>query len=689
MLIDDLIKLGLYRGKKPNPMTLGVCSRSGDVIEPVLRPQWWVNCQGMAVRAMDAVKSKQLQILPAQSEETWFRWLEHIQDWCISRQVKARNLGRKENVSSFTQQHTSSYGGGHRVPAYFVTIDGVPRGTDDSNDCWVVGRTDAEAMENARAKFPGYDAAQIHLTRDDDVLDTWFSSALFPFAVMGWPADTADMRHFYPNTLLETGADILFFFWVARMVMLGLQLTNRLPFATVYLHSMVRDKMGRKMSKSRGNVIDPLDVIHGTSLEALLEKLAESNLDAKERELAAQLLKDEFPQGNIAGRCVVDVLAGLSYALFFFFLLGRLDFIPHAFHTHTHTHTGIPECGADALRYGLIAYTAQGKDINLDMKRIVGYRHFHNKPWQATRLALQSFGPEFKPPRDLGETCAPVKQTNRLADRWILSRLARAVQRVHEGFVRYELSEVAEAVHHFWLHDLCDVYLELIKRVIYSADQPQQLACVRAVLYTETSETNGGRCVVCCALCYLVLVSVEHAVAAESRITVNGFLPRAADPGRQKGGRRRGRRVLTTTCLDHALRLMHPLSPFLTEELYQRLHGTQDSVAETKDPTGHKNSTETMDSGESKGSGETPQGVSRDQEPPVYRGGALPSAGALLLFFAVLSKTKVIHAQAEMEPLIDTRAEHEMHLCQSIGNEARSSRTALKITQRVPLPCMT
>ena len=257
----DLEEMGLYRGKEVNKMRLGLCSRSGDIIEPMLTPQWYVNCKDMAKRATDAVRNGDLKIEPAFHEDTWYYWLDNIRDWCVSRQLWW----------------------GHRIPAYFARIEGedkVDKNEPSSSSRWFVARSEAAARKMAAAKLNVAESA-ISLEQDEDVLDTWFSSGLFPFSVFGWPNQTEDFKAFYPTSLLETGSDILFF-WVARMVMMGLHLTDTLPFTQIYLHAMVRDKHGRKMSKSLGNVIDPLEVIHGCSLEDLLHKITQGNLPAKE-----------------------------------------------------------------------------------------------------------------------------------------------------------------------------------------------------------------------------------------------------------------------------------------------------------------------------------------------------------------------------------------------------------------------
>lgn len=258
---EELKSLGLFRGKEVNKMRLGLCSRSGDIIEPMLTPQWYVDCTSMAARSVQAVRKGDLKIVPDMHEATWYRWLENIKDWCISRQLWW----------------------GHRIPAYFARISGecaLDKNDATNNDRWVVARSQTAALSIAASKLQ-VDESVIILEQDEDVLDTWFSSGLFPISVFGWPDNTVDLKALYPTSLLETGVDILFF-WVARMVMMGLHLTDTLPFTTVYLHAMVRDKYGRKMSKSLGNVIDPLEVIHGCQLGDLIKKIEEGNLPAKE-----------------------------------------------------------------------------------------------------------------------------------------------------------------------------------------------------------------------------------------------------------------------------------------------------------------------------------------------------------------------------------------------------------------------
>uniref|UniRef100_A0AAZ3R9P3 Valine--tRNA ligase, mitochondrial n=1 Tax=Oncorhynchus tshawytscha TaxID=74940 RepID=A0AAZ3R9P3_ONCTS len=393
-VIDALTEKMLFRGKRDHAMSLPVCSRSGDVIEPLLKKQWFVRCGEMAQRAVD---EGQLEIIPHFYNKTWCSWLSNISDWCISRQLWW----------------------GHQIPAYRVTLSDS---TDTQEELWVWGRSEEEARERAAGKY-GVTADAITLTQDPDVLDTWFSSGLFPFAMLGWPQQTSDLRQFYPNTILETGSDLIFF-WVARMVMLGTELTGQLPFKQVLLHSLVRDKHGRKMSKSLGNVIDPLDVISGISLE-------------------------------VHTRSDLSSLAGIQ---------------------RTYFPKGIPECGTDALRFALCSYKAQGEDISLSVSQVLSCRHFCNKMWQTVRFTLGEFPPPF-PCKKI--PCCLTSPLNSM-DQWVCSRLYSTVLQCEQGFERYELHSVTAALHSFWLHSLCDIYLECIKPVL-SQDSGKQV--VRAVLY--------------------------------------------------------------------------------------------------------------------------------------------------------------------------------------------------------------
>ncbi|AOA63904.1 Valine--tRNA ligase, mitochondrial [Komagataella phaffii] len=432
IVIDDLKALNLYEGEEPNEMTIPTCSRSGDIIEPYLKPQWWVAQDKMAAEAIKAVKDGRITITPKVSESEYFRWLENIQDWCISRQLWW----------------------GHRCPVYFVNIEGE---VNDENDgqYWVSGRSLEEAQEKASAKFAG---KIFTLEQDEDVLDTWFSSGLWPFSTLGWPDNTPDMKQFYPFSMLETGWDILFF-WVTRMILLGLKLTGDVPFKEVFCHSLVRDAQGRKMSKSLGNVVDPLDVINGISLEDLHAKLLGGNLDPREVEKAKKGQKESYP-------------------------------------------SGIPECGTDALRFALCAYTTGGRDINLDILRVEGYRKFCNKIYQATKFVLMRLGDDYKPP-----ATGDLTGKESLVERWILHKLSKASKVVNESIEKRDFFEATNAIYQFWLYELCDVYIENSKYLI----------------------TEG---------------TADQKKSAQDTLF---------------------------TCIDAALKLIHPFMPFLTEEMWQRL----------------------------------------------------------------------------------------------------------------------
>lgn len=412
-VLQALTEKGLYRETKENPMVVPVCSRSKDIVEPLIKYQWFLNCSEMAKNAIEVVKNGELKLIPENHVKTWNHWMENIRDWCISRQLWW----------------------GHRIPAYFVTVDGSTLVTDSEMQAenWVSGRNEDEARQKAAKKF-NVAPEKLELKQDEDVLDTWFSSALFPFSIFGWPEQTEDLKTFYPGTFLETGHDILFF-WVARMVFMGQKLLGCLPFKEVYLHAMVRDAHGRKMSKSLGNVIDPVDVINGISLEGLHAILEEGNLDPKEMKKAKEGQKADYPDG-------------------------------------------IPECGTDALRFALCAYTAQGRDINLDVLRVQGYRFFCNKLWNATRFALTSLGEDFHP---LPSAQLSGKET--LMDRWILSRLQAAIQNCNSGFQNYDFPTATTACYNFWLYDLCDVYLEHLKPIFQGTDL-DAVVTAQNVLYT-------------------------------------------------------------------------------------------------------------------------------------------------------------------------------------------------------------
>ncbi|XP_042201886.1 valine--tRNA ligase, mitochondrial [Callorhinchus milii] len=441
LILEALMERGLHRGSEEHSLVLPVCSRTGDIIEPFLRSQWFVRCKKMATQAIAAVDSGRLCFTPSFHQKTWKTWLSDISDWCVSRQLWW----------------------GHRIPAYQVSNPD----SETQDTVWVSGRTEAEARRKASQKL-GIPESELSLRQDEDVLDTWFSSAIFPFAALGWPHPTDDLREFYPGSVLETGSDLIFF-WVARMVMFGQELTGQLPFPQVLFHSMVRDSHGRKMSKSLGNVIDPLDVINGASAQYLHQKLGSILLDAREMRVAEEGQKRDFPYG-------------------------------------------IPECGTDALRFSLCSTPSQDTDLRLDVAAVLAARHFCNKVWNSVKFTLSSVTPDFqpRPPREIRPLSA--------IDRWVCSRLHVAVTLSDRGFHSNDLSTVTRAVHSFWLHDLCDVYLE----------------CVKPVL-------------------------------------------RAAADGDPDGSQANTVRQILVACTDQGLRLLSPFMPFLTEELWQRLPSSPSS----------------------------------------------------------------------------------------------------------------
>ncbi|XP_036032235.1 valine--tRNA ligase, mitochondrial isoform X2 [Onychomys torridus] len=395
-IVCTLRERGLFRDLQEHPMVLPICSRSGDVVEYLLKSQWFVRCQEMGDRAAKAVESGALALWPSFHQKSWQHWFAHIGDWCVSRQLWW----------------------GHQIPAYRVVGE---KAEDDRKELWVVGRSEAEARA-AAAKQTGRPGADLTLERDPDVLDTWFSSALFPFSALGWPQETPDLARFYPLSLLETGSDLLMF-WVGRMVMLGTQLTGQLPFSKVLLHSMVRDRQGRKMSKSLGNVLDPRDIISGQELQVLQAKLRDGNLDLGELAIAAAAQKKDFPYG-------------------------------------------IPECGTDALRFALCSHGILGGDLHLSVSEVLNYRHFCNKLWNALRFILRALGEDFVP-----QPAEKVSPSSHM-DAWILSRLAFAAHECERGFLTRELSLVTHTLYHFWLHNLCDVYLEAVKPVLSNVPCP-------------------------------------------------------------------------------------------------------------------------------------------------------------------------------------------------------------------------
>jgi len=422
-VVADLEAEGLLGAVKDYTVPRGRCDRSGTVVEPLLSDQWWVKTAPLARPAIEAVEKGKTRFIPELWTKTYMHWMTNIKDWTISRQLWW----------------------GHRIPAWFC------------GDC---GEVTVAREEPTQCRACGSE----RLRQDEDTLDTWFSSALWPFSTLGWPEETRELKTFYPNSALVTAPDIIFF-WVARMMMMGLHFMGKVPFRHVYLTPIVTDENGEKMSKVKGNVIDPLDIVRGATFEELVE-------GAAGHEAALKYIKKNLPKG-------------------------------------------IPACGADALRFSLAAMTTPGRNVRLSMERIEGYRNFINKLWNASRFALMNLeGFEADRFADLLARAESGQGMGlALPDRWILSRLQRVSQQVEEALSEYRFSEAANTLYHFIWHELCDWYIELAKASLYQgADAGPE--------------------------------------AAHQRFLTQGVL---------------------ATVLERSLRLLHPICPFVTEEIWQKL----------------------------------------------------------------------------------------------------------------------
>ena len=418
-IVADLDAAGVLVKIEDHKLKVPRGDRSGSVIEPYLTDQWYVAVQELAKPAIDAVKSGEIKFVPENWDKTYYQWMNNIQDWCISRQLWW----------------------GHRIPAWY-----------DENGKIYVGRTEAEVREKNALD------ANVALRQDEDVLDTWFSSALWPFATMGWPKKTPELDTFVPSAVLVTGFDIIFF-WVARMIMMTKKFTGQIPFKEIYITGLIRDEQGDKMSKSKGNVIDPIDLIDGISIDDLVAKRTSGMMQPK---LAAKIEKNtrkSYPEGFAA-------------------------------------------YGTDALRFTFAAMASTSRDISFDVKRVEGYRNFCNKLWNASRFVMMNAEDQ-----DTGANGGDMELS--LADKWILARFQQTLKDFEDALTGYRFDIAANLVYEFTWNQFCDWYLELSKPVLNSE------------------------------------VSTD--------------------------AQKRGTRHTLVNVLENILRLAHPIMPFITEEIWQRL----------------------------------------------------------------------------------------------------------------------
>ena len=420
LIIQEMKELELLEKIEDYTLSVPRGDRSGVILEPFLTDQWFVKMKPLAEPAIQVVKEGKLKFVPENWTKTYFEWMENIQDWCISRQLWW----------------------GHRIPAWY----------DEEGNVYV-GNNEQEIRKNHNI------SSSSTLRQDDDVLDTWFSSALWPFSSLGWPQKSYDLEAFYPTSVLVTGFDIIFF-WVSRMIMMGIKFMGEIPFHEVYIHGLIRDKNGQKMSKSKGNILDPIDLIDGIDLDSLIEKRTQGLMQPKMADRIAGETKKEFPNG-------------------------------------------IPEFGTDALRFTFAILATTGRDIRLDLNRVEGYRNFCNKLWNAARFVKMNTS-------DLEFQKESMDSANlNLIDKWIQSRLNKTIDSVEKNFNAYRLDRAASALYEFIWNDYCDWYLELSKSYL---NDPQQ------------SEK-------------------EKLITKKNLISV----------------------------LEKTLRVLHPIIPFITEEIWQSL----------------------------------------------------------------------------------------------------------------------
>ena len=418
-IVADLDAQGALVKIEPHKLKVPRGDRTGAVIEPYLTDQWYVAVESLAKPAIEAVESGEIRFVPENWNKTYYQWMHNIQDWCISRQLWW----------------------GHRIPAWY-----------DENGNVFVGRTEEEVREKHGL------GSDVTLSQDDDVLDTWFSSALWPFATMGWPEETPDLETFVPSSVLVTGFDIIFF-WVARMIMMTKKFTGKIPFKDIYITGLIRDENGDKMSKSKGNVLDPIDLIDGIDIESLVTKRTAGMMQPQLAEKIAKRTRKQFPDG-------------------------------------------IQAYGTDALRFTFAAMASTSRDINFDMARVEGYRNFCNKIWNASRFVLMNTE-EHDTGRDGGEMVLS------MADRWIWAKFQQTLIEFEKALEDYRFDIAAQTVYEFTWNQFCDWYLELTKPVLNN----------------------------------------DASTEAEKR----------------------GTRHTLINVLESLLRLLHPLMPFITDTIWQRV----------------------------------------------------------------------------------------------------------------------
>ncbi|AMN12887.1 valyl-tRNA synthetase [Alteromonas macleodii] len=418
-IVADLDEQGALVKIEPHKLKVPRGDRTGAVIEPYLTDQWYVAVESLAKPAIEAVESGEIRFVPENWNKTYYQWMHNIQDWCISRQLWW----------------------GHRIPAWY-----------DENGNVFVGRTEEEVREKHGL------GSDVTLSQDDDVLDTWFSSALWPFATMGWPEETSDLETFVPSSVLVTGFDIIFF-WVARMIMMTKKFTGKIPFKDIYITGLIRDENGDKMSKSKGNVLDPIDLIDGIDIESLVTKRTAGMMQPQLAEKIAKRTRKQFPDG-------------------------------------------IQAYGTDALRFTFAAMASTSRDINFDMARVEGYRNFCNKIWNASRFVLMNTE-EHDTGRDGGEMVLS------MADRWIWAKFQQTLVEFEKALEDYRFDIAAQTVYEFTWNQFCDWYLELTKPVLNN----------------------------------------DASTEAEKR----------------------GTRHTLINVLESLLRLLHPLMPFITDTIWQRV----------------------------------------------------------------------------------------------------------------------